>query len=44
MRRVIQEKVENALAEALLKNEISRRDTAALEPNGVIRIEKAEKL
>ncbi len=44
MRRVIQEKVENALAEALLKNEISRRDTAVLEPNGVIRIEKAEKL
>jgi ATP-dependent Clp protease ATP-binding subunit ClpC len=44
MRRVIQEKVENALADSLLKNEIGRRDTAVLEPGGVIRVEKADKL
>jgi ATP-dependent Clp protease ATP-binding subunit ClpC len=44
MRRVIQERVENALADALLKEEISRRDTVILEPGGVIRVEKGKKL
>ena len=44
MRRAIQEKVENALADALLKNEIGRRDTVVLEPGGVINIEKGKKL
>ncbi len=44
MRRAIQEKVENALADALLKEKIERRDTVILEPAGVIRIEKGKKL
>lgn len=44
MRRAIQEKVENALADALLKEKIERRDTVVLEPAGVIRIEKGKKL
>jgi ATP-dependent Clp protease ATP-binding subunit ClpC len=44
MRRAIQEKVENALADALLKEKIERRDTVWLEPGGVIRIEKGKRL
>lgn len=44
MRRAIQEKVENALADALLKEKIERRDTVVLEPGGVINIEKGKKL
>ena len=44
MRRAIQEKVENALADALLKEKIERRDTVVLESGGVINIEKGKKL
>ncbi len=44
MRRVIQEKVENALAESLLKQQFGRRDTVILEPGSVIRIEKAKEI
>lgn len=44
MRRAIQEKVENALADYLLKEKIERRDTVVLEPGGVINIEKGKKL
>ncbi len=44
MRRAIQEKVENALADALLKEKIERRDTVVLQPAGVISIEKGKKL
>jgi ATP-dependent Clp protease ATP-binding subunit ClpB len=44
MRRAIQEKVENALAEVLLKEEVGRRDQVILEPGGVIRVEKGKKL
>lgn len=44
MRRAIQEKVENALADALLKETIERRDTVILQPGGVINIEKGKKL
>lgn len=44
MRRAIQEKVENALADALLKENITRRDTVILDPGSVIRIEKGKKL
>lgn len=39
MRRVVQERVDNALATYLLQGAIGRRDTAVLEPGGVIRIE-----
>ena len=44
LRRVIQEEVDNALANFLLSGKIERRDVAVLEPGGEIRIEKAEKL
>ena len=44
MRRLIQDKVDNALAEHLLKGQISRRDVAVLEKDGTIRIEKAKEL
>lgn len=42
LRRVIQEKVDNTLANYLLKGEIGRRDTVILEPEGKLRIVKAE--
>lgn len=42
LRRVIQEKVDNGLATALLRREIQRRDVAILEPGGKIRIQKAK--
>jgi len=44
LRRVIQDKVDNALAEYLLKGKIGRRDFAILEKGGIIRVEKAEQL
>lgn len=44
LRRVIQEEVDNALANFLLSGKIERRDVAVLKPGGEIRIEKAEKL
>jgi len=44
LRRVIQEKVDNALANYLLTGKIGRRDLAILEKGGVIRVEKAKKL
>ncbi len=44
LRRVIQNKVDNALANYLLQGRLSRRDVAILEPGGVIRVEKAESL
>ncbi len=40
LRRVIQERVENALADLLLKKELNRRDTVVLEAGGVVRVEK----
>jgi len=43
LRRVIQERVDNALANFLLTGKISRRDKVVLEKGGVLRIEKAEK-
>ncbi len=42
LRRVIQNKVDNALANFLLQGKLTRRDIAILEPGGVIRVEKAE--
>ncbi|MBU0706855.1 ATP-dependent Clp protease ATP-binding subunit [Patescibacteria group bacterium] len=44
LRRVIQNKVDNALANYLLTGKLTRRDVAILEPGGVIRVEKAERL
>jgi ATP-dependent Clp protease ATP-binding subunit ClpA len=41
MRRVIQEKVENPLADLLLRNEAARRDTIVLGNDGRLRVEKA---
>ncbi len=41
LRRVIQEKVDNALADALLKNEIKRKDTVTLKLGGQLDIQKA---
>ncbi|MDP3245072.1 MAG: AAA family ATPase, partial [bacterium] len=44
LRRVIQEKVQDALANFLLTKKVSRRDVVILEKGGVIRVEKARKL
>ena len=44
LRRVIQENVDNAIADFLLKGKVSRRDTLVFEPGGVIRVEKAAEL
>lgn len=41
LRRVIQEEVENAVANALLSGEIKPRDTIVLRPGGKVEIEKA---
>ncbi len=43
LRRLVQEEIDNAIAQALLKDEVKRRDTIVLEPSG-IRIEQAESL
>ena len=44
LRRVIQQDVDDALANYLLKGKLSRRDKVVLEPGGEVRIEKAEEL
>ncbi|USN53225.1 MAG: ATP-dependent Clp protease ATP-binding subunit [Candidatus Nomurabacteria bacterium] len=44
LRRVIQERVDNALADYLLKGQLGRRDKAILEVGGVIRVEQAPEL
>ena len=44
LRRVIQDNVDSALATQLLTGKLARRDVVVLEPGGVIRVEKAEKL
>lgn len=44
LRRVVQERVDNAIAEALLEGRVSRRDTIVLKEGGRIEIEKAEAL
>ena len=44
LRRLIQDKVDNALANFLLSGKLSRRDTAVLEVGGVIRVEKAKEI
>ncbi|OGL66028.1 hypothetical protein A3B21_00675 [Candidatus Uhrbacteria bacterium RIFCSPLOWO2_01_FULL_47_24] len=44
LRRVIQERVQDALANLLLTAKLSRRDVVVLEKGGQLRVEKAEKL
>lgn len=44
LRRAIQDRVDNALANSLLQGKIGRRDIAILEPGGQIRIERAREL
>lgn len=44
LRRVIQETVDNAIAEIMLKGEVARRDTLVLEPGGIVQVEKAAQL
>ena len=44
LRRVIQERVQDALANNLLAGKISRRDTAVLDVGGVIQVERAKEL
>jgi len=43
MRRVIQDKVQDALAFQLLRGQIDRRDKVILKPGGQVKIEKARK-
>ncbi|MFH1173213.1 MAG: ATP-dependent Clp protease ATP-binding subunit, partial [bacterium] len=44
LRRVIQEKVDDILANYLLQNKIGRRDAVILQPGGWIKVEKADQL
>lgn len=44
LRRVIQEEVDNAIANVLLEGKVKRRDTIVLEKGGVIRIEQGQEL
>jgi ATP-dependent Clp protease ATP-binding subunit ClpA len=44
LRRVVQEEVDNAIANALLEGTVRRRDTIVLEAGGKIRIEQGEEL
>jgi len=44
LRRVIQENVDNSIAESLLQGKVSRRDTLLLKAGGVIEVQKAEVL
>lgn len=44
LRRAIQERVDDALANFLLTGQLGRRDVAVLEPGGVIRVEKASQV
>lgn len=44
LRRVIQDRVQDALANLLLKQKLGRRDVVILEKGGVLRVEKAKKI
>ena len=44
LRRVIQEHVDNALANHILRGEIGRRDKVTLDVGGQIKIEKAQEI
>lgn len=41
LRRVIQDRLDNGLADILLRNEVGRRDTVVLQADGTLRVEKA---
>ncbi|MEK9152309.1 MAG: hypothetical protein AAB692_02990, partial [Patescibacteria group bacterium] len=40
LRRVIQERVDNAIADALLRGDVKRRDKIVFDAGGQVRIEK----
>jgi len=42
LRRVIQERIDDVLADKILRGEVGRRDVITLEPGGTINIKKAE--
>jgi len=44
LRRVIQDEVDTAIADALLQGKLTRRDTVVLQPGGKLQIEKAKSL
>lgn len=44
LRRAVQEHVDNALAQYMLQGKLGRRDTAILQPGGVIQVEQAERM
>lgn len=44
LRRVIQDRVDNVIADALLKGQLGRRDKLIIEKGGSIRVEKARRL
>lgn len=44
LRRAIQDRVDNALANFMLQGKIGRRDVAVLQPGGQIRVERAQEL
>ncbi len=44
LRRVVQNEVDTAIADALLQGKVQRRDTIVLQPGGSIRIEKGKEL
>lgn len=44
LRRVIQDEVDTAIADALLQGKVTRRDTVVLQPGGRLEIEKAQAL
>jgi ATP-dependent Clp protease ATP-binding subunit ClpA len=44
LRRTIQERVDNQLAELILRKEVARRDTVVLAEDGVLKVEKAKPL
>jgi ATP-dependent Clp protease ATP-binding subunit ClpC len=44
LRRVIQDRVDNAIADIMLKGQLRRRDKIILEKGGTLRVEKARKL
>ncbi|MBI2984784.1 MAG: AAA family ATPase [Candidatus Kerfeldbacteria bacterium] len=42
LRRLVQERVDDAIAKFLLQGQLGRRDVAVLEPGGTLRVEKAK--
>ncbi|MFZ2804275.1 MAG: ATP-dependent Clp protease ATP-binding subunit [Patescibacteria group bacterium] len=44
LRRVIQERVDNALADLVLRGEVGRKDTIRLQPGGTLTVQKAPRM